>query len=240
MWLKIKKKLSNFFILVKIIFLKKNNIYPDKIFFYIPKEKLEFNIQINIKKINFFILNKDISINSFFLNGLWDKNKIDIKNYQKFNINYKSIYEIYVEKRKFYESSEYIFKSEIINSGKITSRGQKTLKDLKNYFISIDKLKKNIKKNGYISQKNLKTNNLSDEIGVVIGRNGEIIKLQDKFGGTHRFALCRIFKKKKVYISVKAIHYKFLDNNIKKKYKVNLDDKMLALYIKKKLERTCK
>ena len=59
----------------------------------------------------------------------------------------------------------------------------------------------------------LKSKNKNDEIGVVIGRYGEIIKLEDKFGGTHRFGLCKILKIKKIYVNVKAIHYKFMKKN---------------------------
>ena len=68
---------------------------------------------------------------------------------------------------------------------------------------------------------------------MVIGSKGEIIKIQDKYGGTHRFALCEILGKRKVYISVKAIHYKFLDNNIINNYKKNFNDKMFVLNLKK-------
>mgnify|MGYP006431699699 FL=1 len=76
----------------------------------------------------------------------------------------------------------------------------------------MDNLKDNLKKFGYKSQLELENNTrVNDEIGVVIDRDGKIIKLEDKFGGTHRFALCKVLKIKTIIVSVKAIHKSLLN-----------------------------
>jgi hypothetical protein len=114
-----------------------------------------------------------------------------------------------------------IYKSKQIKSGKKISR-VKNIHELNNYFLSLDRLKNSLKKNGYLSQtklndkrKNhefLKKKYGDDEIGVIIGRNGEIIKLENKYGGTHRFALCKILKIKNIIVNVKAIHCDLLNS----------------------------
>ena len=79
--------------------------------------------------------------------------------------------------------------------------------NLDNYFKSLETLKNNLNKYGYKNQIELKNDDKkNDEIGVVIDRHGEIIKLEDKFGGTHRFALCKILGISKIIVSIKAIH----------------------------------
>ena len=78
-----------------------------------------------------------------------------------------------------------------------------------------------MKKNGYLPQQRLsikqRSNVTGDEIGVFIGPNGEIIKAEDKFKGTHRFALARILKLKYVYINVRAVDLNFAQKKIFKK-----------------------
>ena len=68
----------------------------------------------------------------------------------------------------------------------------KSIKRLDNYFNSL-KSEKNMKLNGYVSQSNL-SKNFGDEIGVFINSKGDL-KPEDKFGGTHRFAISKILKK---------------------------------------------
>ena len=72
-----------------------------------------------------------------------------------------------------------------------------------------------MKKSGYKSQKEININS-NDEIGVFISANGEIIKAEDKYGGTHRFALAKILKLRDVYINIRAVDQKFLKKHIYK------------------------
>lgn len=83
--------------------------------------------------------------------------------------------------------------------------------------MSLDKLKNSLEQLGYKGQ--IEFNNLkkNDKIGVVIGKNWEVIKLQDKFGGTHRFVLCKVLNINQMIISIKAIHHSLLKKNDVKK-----------------------
>tara|TARA_B100000902_G_scaffold394248_1_gene450178 strand:+ start:2219 stop:2812 length:594 start_codon:yes stop_codon:yes gene_type:complete len=165
-----------------------------------------FNLKIDITKIRYFLKMKNtLDRQDFIWDGNWDKKKLKLSKYRKYNINYNSMFQIYKEKKDYIECDEFRIKSKQILLGKKTPRGN-NLTELKKYFKSLDKLKNSLNKFGYKSQQNLKNKNKNDEIGVVIGRNGEIIKLEDNFGGTHRFALCKILKIKKIIVSVKAVH----------------------------------
>ena len=106
--------------------------------------------------------------------------------------------------------------------------------ELDNYFQSLESLKNNLDKYGYKSQMELQNDNKNDEIGVVIDRYGEIIKLEDKFGGTHRFALCKILGIKKITVSIKAIHKSLIKEEIIKKI-INENDKYQMEFMIKKV-----
>tara|TARA_B100001027_G_C16190613_1_gene295868 strand:- start:150 stop:860 length:711 start_codon:yes stop_codon:yes gene_type:complete len=219
-------------------YLQKKFLPKDKSFFLkIPANKLFFTTKMNITDIRFFIKKKDIKDKDFFVwPGSWDKKKIKIEKYRKNNINYNSVFQIYKNKKRYSESDEFIAKSKIILSGRKTDRGHNSLDDLKNYFKSLDVLKNSLKKNGYLKQGKLGKKNSNDEIGVVIGSRGEIIKLEDKFGGTHRFALCKILKINNVFINVKAIHYDYIKKNIKI-FKNQFEDTKLINLLKNKLKK---
>ena len=185
---------------------KLNDIFNYFLFRKILSKKFMFNLEIDITKIRYFLKMKNtLDRQDFIWDGNWDKKKLKLSKYRKYNINYNSMFQIYKEKKNYTESDEFRIKSKQILLGKKTPRGN-NLTELKKYFKSLDKLKNSLNKFGYKSQQNLKNKNINDEIGVVIGRNGEIIKLEDNFGGTHRFALCKIFKIKKIIVSVKAVH----------------------------------
>ena len=125
----------------------------------------------------------------------------------------------------------------ILEEGK-SGRG-KSLSELNDYFKSLDELKTSLNQYGYKSQLELKNDNKkNDEIGVVIGSNFEVIKLQDKFGGTHRFALCKLLEIKEIIISVKAIHKSILEKkDIKEIININDKDYIISL-LKNRMELT--
>ena len=209
-------------------FLNKMNAIKKKIFRCRNINNHSFTLEIDIKKIKYFIeLKYALSRKNFIWNGNWDKKKRNISTYRKFNINYNSIFQIYKDKIFYKDSDEYKYKSKLIKKGIITARG-KTIDELDKYFLSLHDLKESMKSLGYLSQIQLKSKNENDEIGVVIGRHGEIIKLEDKFGGTHRFGLCKILKIKKIYVNIKAIHREFVKKN-------NLE-KLMNIKNKKKLK----
>ena len=177
-----------------------------------------FNLKIDTDKIKYFLeLKNAIDKNNFIWSGDWDKKKINISEYRKYSASYNSIHQIYKEHKDYKECEEYKIKAELILNGKKSGRGE-SLAELNDYFNSLDKLKISLKQFGYKSQLELNNNSKKyDEIGVVIGGNSEVIKLEDKFGGTHRFALCKLLEIKQIIVSVKAIHKSLLEKNDIKK-----------------------
>ena len=206
----------------------------------VQSSKLIFNIKVKLNKINYFLELKNIKgKNNFLWFGNWDDNKIDLSKYRKYSPSYNSVFQIYKENLSYTECEEYKIKSKLIHLGKSSVRG-KDLNELNDYFESLDVLKDSLKKHGYKSQMELNNSSkINDEIGVVIGSNWELIKLQDKFGGTHRFALCKIFNIDEIFVSVKAIHQDLLskedldivlNDNDNSKIKSFLEKKILSKF----------
>lgn len=214
---------------------KLNDIVSYFRFRKIPSNKSMFNLKIDITKIRYFLKKGNtLDRNNFIWEGNWDKKKLKLSKYRKDNINYNSMFQIYKENKNYNECDEFKFKSNQILIGKKTPRGN-NLAELNSYFKSLDKLKNSLSKLGYKSQKSLKNKNKNDEIGVVIGRNGEIIKLEDNFGGTHRFALCKILKIKKIIVSVKAVHKSLLNKNDIRKIIMKNSRPSVITILKKKI-----
>jgi len=122
------KKISNFFLVSS----------QSKYFF--------FSIKIDIDEIKYFLeLKNTLNRHNFLWGGNWDKKKIEITKYRKFNINYNSVFQIYKEGVHYKRSDEYLFKSKQIKNGKNISR-VKNIHELNNYFLSLDRLKNSLKK----------------------------------------------------------------------------------------------
>ena len=207
-------------------YLQKLNLYLKYfIFKKVSSENFVFNMKIDIDKIkNFLELKNTLDRKNFIWDGNWDEKKIDLSKYRNHSLSYNSIFQIYSENKNFKECEEYKKKAELIMNGKKTTRANNMF-ELDNYFQSLESLKNNLDKYGYKSQMELQNDNKkNDEIGVVIDRYGEIIKLEDKFGGTHRFALCKILGIKKITVSIKAIHKSLIKEEIIKKI-INENDK---------------
>ena len=196
-----------------------------------------FNLKINKNKIEYFLeLKNIIDKKNFIWDGDWDKKKISITDYRKYSASYNSIHEIYKENKNYSECEEYKIKSKLILNKKQSGRGA-SLIELDDYFKSLDRLKNSLNQFGYKSQLELNNNNKkNDEIGVVIGSNFEIIKLEDKFGGTHRFALCKLLEVKEIIVSVKAIHKSLLGKNDIKKIISMSDNEYIISLIKNEIK----
>ena len=195
-----------------------------------------FNLEINKNEIKYFLeLKNTIDKKNFIWDGDWDKKKISISEYREYSASYNSIHEIYKENKDYSECEEYKIKSKLILNGKKSGRGA-SLIELNDYFKSLDKLKNSLNQFGYKSQLELNNNKKNDEIGVVIGSNSEIIKLEDKFGGTHRFALCKLLEIKQIIVSVKAIHKSLLEKHDIKKIIAMNDNEYIVSLLKKKIE----
>ncbi len=216
---------------------------PDQLnYFFLNKvssKKHIFNLKIDTNKIKYFLELKNANNKSNFLwDGDWDNKKKDISDYRNYSDSYNSIFQIYEENKDFKECNEYKVKAKLILEEGKSGRG-KNLSELDDYFKSLDELKTSLSLNGYKSQLELKNNNKkNDEIGVVIGSNFEIIKLQDKFGGTHRFAFCKLLKIKEIIVSVKAIHKSILEKKDIKKIIISNNKDYIISILKNKMNLT--
>ncbi len=225
----IKKKY--FFLFFKISSLFSNNI--EKKFLSLPYNDICIIKKIKLPNIKYFIQNKYIKNKTYFIwNGNWCKKKKLINQYKNYSINYNSVFQIFKKKINYKRCSEYKSKLNDLKKYGITARGQKNTKELNLYFEDLIKLHKQMKKSGYKSQQSL-NHKIGDEIGVFIGSNGELIKAEDKYGGTHRFALAKILKLSDVYINVRGVHKNFLKKHVFKN--MNLNDNELIIKNKIKI-----
>lgn len=203
----------------------------------VSSEIFVFNIEIDINKINNFLeLKNTLDRKNFIWDGDWDYKKINISKYRNYSASYNSIFQIYLENKNFKECEEYRIKTDLILKGKKTGRANNMF-ELDNYFKSLETLKNNLNKYGYKNQIELKNDDKkNDEIGVVINRHGEIIKLEDKFGGTHRFALCKILGISKITVSIKAIHKSLIKEELIDKIAIQNDKSQMEMLVKKAID----
>ena len=179
-------------------------------------------VWIPVDSISIFIPNKKLkevfkpypvhysTISSFFWDGDWDLNGLDIdKHYADYSTSYRSMFQIFCEGRHYKDSDEFQEKLKIIELRGKSARGN-SVNELSSYFESILELKERISKVGYKLQKEM-GNDPFDEIGVFIGRDGTILKAEDKFCGTHRFAIAKILKLQKIPVCILAVHRNWMD-----------------------------
>ena len=211
-------------------------------FMCLPVSNINLIVRVKLSNIKYFLPIKYIKEKKFFF---WEtnyfKNKKLIKYYSKHNINYKSIFHIFKNKKNFKSSAEYKDKIFQLKKYGVTARGQKSIRELDLYFNGLLKLYKDMKKKGYLPQKKLpirlRSNKIGDEIGVFLGPHGEIVKAEDKFRGTHRFALAKILKLKYVYINIRAIDLNFAKKKIFKNISLKDNESKLFKEIKLFLKR---
>ena len=219
----------------KITLISSTNI--EKKFTKIPYYRINIVKKIKLSHIKYFLPTKHIYSKRYFIwNSNWYKKKISIKKYKNYNLNYYSVFQIFNEKIDYKKSKEYKDKLYELKKNGVTARGFKSIKDLDYFFDGLIKLHNNMKRSGYKSQKRINKNK-NDEIGVFIGAKGEIIKAQDKYGGTHRFALAKILKLRDIYINVRAVDQKFLKKNIYKNMSLENNEliliKKISLFLNK-------
>lgn len=150
---------------------------------------------------------------SFILPGDWDKDTVEIEGfYANYSTSYRSVFQIFEEGLDYRKCDEYLEKKELIQNTGHSARG-KTIEELDQYFEDLIKLKTSIEKDGYKTQKELGREG-GDEIGIFLGRSGEFIKAEDKFCGTHRFAIAKFLQISKVYVTVVAVHEEWAKGNV--------------------------
>ena len=157
----------------------------------------------------------DISSCKFgtILQGGWDKRN---KPYFDEALPYIALNQRFVEKKSWDKTAYY---KRFINRVKFEGGGRGNHKNWnqfkKNYLYKIDNLYKEIKINGYKSQKELNEHS-SNEVQVCISRDGEIL-FRD---GRHRLSIAKILNIKSIPVIVYIWHKKYIDlikNNIEGK-----------------------
>ncbi|NBC05529.1 MAG: hypothetical protein GVY20_17735 [Bacteroidetes bacterium] len=153
------------------------------------------------------------NVKDFIWCGDWDVQTKSIqKFYSDYSIAYRSILQIFDEGIDYKSSDEYKkLLNEIEKDG--SSVRAKSRKELDEYFENLLILKKDLEKNGYKTKEDLKGKK-SDEIGVFVGRDGSIIKAEDNFSGTHRFAIAKVLGISKVFVKIIAVHEIWAQKNL--------------------------
>jgi len=217
---------------------KKINIKIEKKFIYMPSYNVNIIQKIKLSHIKSFLPNKYIPNKRLYIwTNNWFKKKLSIKKYKNYNLNYNSVFQIFDEKISYKNSDEYKIKLKQLKKNSVDTRGHKNINELNSYFINLSKIYNDIKLNGFKSQKKLKSESINDEIGIFLGPDGEIIKAEDKYKGTHRFAISKILKLKYIYINVRGVDIMFLQKRIFKNMTIRDNEKIIIEKIKSYLKK---
>lgn len=139
----------------------------------------------------------------FFLDGDWDKKAKSIEYFFKNNYKFKSIEEIYIDKKLLEDTSEFKHVDKEINL-KGSYRGYK---NAKKYLESLHVVYESIIKDGYKKRTNA-SNPWIGEVEVALGRDGKLIKINS---GNHRFACAYFFEIKEIPVNLCVVHSEYID-----------------------------
>jgi len=135
--------------------------------------------------------------NNFVENSSWDE---EIKPIQPL----KAVHQLFVEKIDYKLTDQYIKMKKYIESGQYGLNYKcETLEDIDHYFEELQKIYKNIKDQGFKSQKELGQLDY-DEVKVMIDRSGNFMLGS---GGNHRFAIAKLLKIQTIPVFVTSVHY---------------------------------
>lgn len=202
-----------------------SNKKPAEIQALIDRRWPNYSIWVPLNSISIYVRNKDLAsifgekkvrkpnIPSMFWSGEWDLHTVEIdSHYLQESQSYRSVFQILREGYHYTMCDEYKAKLRAIKNNKSTARGS-SVAELNSYFENLLKIAESVKKNGYQSQAIL-NGDPNDEIGIFIGRNGEMIKPEDKFSGTHRFAIAKCLGIEKVCVRILAVHDEWANDNL--------------------------
>ena len=183
----------------------------------IDRRRPNYTIWVPMSSISVFLPNSDLAsvfgekkvrkpnIPSLFWEGNWDLNVKKINShYRDASQSYRSVHQMLKEGYHYTECDEYKAKLRTINNNKSTARGS-SVDELNSYFENLLDIVESVNNEGYQSQ-NMMNGDPDDEVGVFIGRNGNIIKPEDKFSGTHRFAIARCLGIDSICVQILAVH----------------------------------
>ena len=142
--------------------------------------------------------------NLFIWSGEWDRNLIPIEEHEKFVV----IKELFTDNKDYHNTQFYSLAVNQMLKGDPLKRGNMKLDSAKSinlYFKKYNKLFNDIKNNGFDL-------NLAPEVGVAIGRDGELIHFRQ---GHHTFAIAKILGIENVIVRIRAVHSIWLSDQIK-------------------------
>ena len=160
-------------------------------------------VKLNMRKWRFIFFNCRMS--GLIMDGDWDLN--NNKKFSKYDI-YKAFKERFIQNKSWEDTLYFdIFHDRLQKNGEGRG-GIKTFKCLKdNYLLKWDELYDEIKRNGYKSQLELNNGNLTNEIQILVARDGNIL-FRD---GRHRLSIAKILGLKKVPVIVNVWHKEYID-----------------------------
>lgn len=190
-------------------------------------ENPEIILKVKLNEIKLFLKNshleeiftpnkvKKTHVPGFVWDGDWDLKTESIDKYHEKGVAYRSIFQIFKEGRHYKDCDEYKLKEAQINENIYSVRGH-SIEELNHYFESLIELKSSIENDGYLSQRDLNQKKNDDEIGVFVDRNGKLIKPENNFSGTHRFAIAKALNLPFVYVNVVAVHKIWAEQNLER------------------------
>lgn len=147
------------------------------------------------------------------VSGDWDLRAVPLtENIYRCSSVYRTISTIFEYNQPYKSSEEYQKKlHEILKYGR-TGRGLSTVKQLDEYFDNLHRIFIEIEKHGYLprDRKPLADRIKCDEVGVLIGRTGELIR-PCNFGGSHRFSIVIILGVQLIPVRIIGVHPEYLN-----------------------------
>jgi hypothetical protein len=129
--------------------------------------------------------------------------------------SYKAIYAHFIEGKKWQDTDFYKIELNMVKAGMIRW-GCSTEREFIERFKNLDELYKDIKNNGFKTQKMLEKKGIlkhkgireiEDEISIVIGRYGDLIR----YDAQHRFALAKILNIDRIPVQILFRHEKWME-----------------------------
>lgn len=149
---------------------------------------------------------------TFLWPGNWDLQSRDISlEYSRRSTSYRTVWQVFSEGMPFQQSDEYKRLVSLLQQTGKTPRGN-SISEIHQYFHKLALIALKMEAGQYHSEVDFKVAR-HDEIGVAVGRHGELLKMEDKFGGTHRLALAHVLKLSHVTVQICAVHPKFVHSN---------------------------
>lgn len=171
----------------------------------------------------------ELARNTFVWPGDWDLRAREISlEYCAQSIAYRSVLQIFRDNIPFQYCDEYRRLILLLEESGTSPRGQ-SVDEVNEYFLSLFRLASDMQARRFRPTVSFDVAR-HDEIGVAVGRHGELLKMQDKFGGTHRFALAQVLNIPHVAVQVVAVHPLFIESQQRMMAAKTRSQMLAALY----------